>query len=305
MRDSIFTLNNPFAPRLCPELAQEIGLNESIILLQIEFWIRTSTTAEHEGRRWTYQSVRAMQEAFPFWSIATINRAIQELVARGYVLVGNYNQAKYDKTRWFALNPDALRRLKSIVIAPADGGDDTRSAQNDTRSAQNETTIPENTTENLSGTGTAAQPQNFSPSVEPAPTAHESSEPASREPEPAKPTRPAPAPNIFRLYENEIGLLTPMIADSLKDAEQDYPADWIADAIRIAGAQNKRSWAYCEAILKRWKVEGRGDSKEKRAPPNGQRANAPPAPRRNGQTSVMDVMREGFALLEQIRNGES
>lgn len=65
-------------------------------------------------------------------------------------------------------------------------------------------------------------------------------------------------PNIFRIYEQNIGNLTPMIADALKDAERDFPADWLEDAIRAAVENNKRSWRYILSILKRWEKEGRG-----------------------------------------------
>jgi len=71
--------------------------------------------------------------------------------------------------------------------------------------------------------------------------------------------------NIYSLYENNIGAITPMIADALKDAEDTYPADWIADAMRLAVENNKRNWKYCEAILKRWQVEGKDDGKKKQA----------------------------------------
>lgn len=70
-------------------------------------------------------------------------------------------------------------------------------------------------------------------------------------------------PNIFALYEQNIGLLTPMISEELKEAEKEYPADWIADAFKIAVKQNKRNWAYVGGILKRMKTEGRGDKKGK------------------------------------------
>ncbi len=70
-------------------------------------------------------------------------------------------------------------------------------------------------------------------------------------------------PNIFALYEQNIGLLTPMISEELKDAERDYPAGWVEDAFRIAVKQNKRNWAYVSGILKRMKTEGRGDKKGK------------------------------------------
>ena len=67
---------------------------------------------------------------------------------------------------------------------------------------------------------------------------------------------PMERPNVFKLYEENIGPLTPLIADTLKDAETSYSDEWIADAIELAVKNNKRNWKYCEAILKRWKEEG-------------------------------------------------
>ena len=73
-------------------------------------------------------------------------------------------------------------------------------------------------------------------------------------PPPTEP--PEVKPNIFELYEQHIGPLTPMVAEELKDAEGQYPADWFEPAFRIAVEQNKRSWSYIAAILRRWEAEG-------------------------------------------------
>lgn len=70
--------------------------------------------------------------------------------------------------------------------------------------------------------------------------------------------------NIFKLYEENIGPLTPLIADTLKDAENVYSAEWIADAIGLSVENNKRNWKYIEAILKRWKEEGRAEKQDRR-----------------------------------------
>lgn len=64
-------------------------------------------------------------------------------------------------------------------------------------------------------------------------------------------------PNIFVLYEQNIGLLTPMIASQLEDAADHYPADWIEAAFSEAVQRNKRNWKYIHAILRRWETEGR------------------------------------------------
>jgi DnaD/phage-associated family protein len=67
-------------------------------------------------------------------------------------------------------------------------------------------------------------------------------------------------PNVYGLYEQHIGPLTPMIAEVLRDAEQRYPQQWIEDALRIAVENNVRRWRYVEAILKSWQENGRDDS---------------------------------------------
>jgi DnaD/phage-associated family protein len=74
---------------------------------------------------------------------------------------------------------------------------------------------------------------------------------------------PVERPNIFRLYEENFGPLTPLIAETLGEAEDTYPAEWIQDAMRIAVEKNKRTWRYVEAILKRWEQEGRHGKQEK------------------------------------------
>jgi len=71
-------------------------------------------------------------------------------------------------------------------------------------------------------------------------------------------------PNIFRLYEEHIGPLTPLLADALGEAEDRYPSQWFEEAFRIAVENNKRSWRYVEAILKRWLEEGRDERKDRR-----------------------------------------
>ncbi len=74
-------------------------------------------------------------------------------------------------------------------------------------------------------------------------------------------------PPIFVLYEQNIGLLTPMIADELRDAERHYPADWIADAFREAVNMNRRNWKYVRSILERWRLQGRGAGRPSAAEP--------------------------------------
>ena len=64
-------------------------------------------------------------------------------------------------------------------------------------------------------------------------------------------------PGIFRLYEQQIGTIPPLVGERLMEAEATYPEDWIEDAFREAAELNARSWRYVERILMNWAEEGR------------------------------------------------
>jgi len=66
-------------------------------------------------------------------------------------------------------------------------------------------------------------------------------------------------PDIFSLYEQNIGMLTPMIAEELQEAEKLYPEVWIRDAIKESVSLNKRNWRYIARILENWAAEGKKD----------------------------------------------
>lgn len=67
-------------------------------------------------------------------------------------------------------------------------------------------------------------------------------------------------PNIFVLYEQNIGMMTELIAEQLRDMERTYPPDWIHEAFEIAVIANKRALRYIQAVLRRWETEGKKDS---------------------------------------------
>ncbi len=69
-------------------------------------------------------------------------------------------------------------------------------------------------------------------------------------------------PNIYQLYETHIGIITPMMAEQLKQDEKEFPAAWIEDALREAVHRNVRNWQYVRAILNAWKDRGRDQKHE-------------------------------------------
>lgn len=70
--------------------------------------------------------------------------------------------------------------------------------------------------------------------------------------------------NIFSLYEENIGLITPMIAEEIKEAEKLYPLSWINDAFKEAVKANRRSWRFISFLLERWSTEGKKDGTHQR-----------------------------------------
>lgn len=82
---------------------------------------------------------------------------------------------------------------------------------------------------------------------------------------------PGEKPNIFALYEDNVGTLSPMVAEQLKEAESTYSGDWVKDAFQIAVAENKRNWRYIAGILRRWAAEGKDHGKPGRHTPKDNR----------------------------------
>ena len=71
-------------------------------------------------------------------------------------------------------------------------------------------------------------------------------------------------PNIYSLYEQNIGILTPIVAEKIGEAEQRYPLRWIEEAISEAVSLNSRNWRYISRILERWETEGKEDGEPRK-----------------------------------------
>lgn len=76
-------------------------------------------------------------------------------------------------------------------------------------------------------------------------------------------TAAAAIAEISKIYESEIGVITPFVRDKLVDAIDHYPRDWITEAIKEAVKSNVRKWSYVSAILQSWKTKGYKTEKAK------------------------------------------
>ncbi|TSC64534.1 MAG: bacteriophage-like protein [Microgenomates group bacterium Gr01-1014_93] len=87
-----------------PNIAKKIGVEEAIMYSNIEFWcIKNEANGKnlHDGHHWTYNSQKAFEKLFPFWTRDQIRRIINNLKKNGLILEGSYNKVKYDKTKWY------------------------------------------------------------------------------------------------------------------------------------------------------------------------------------------------------------
>jgi hypothetical protein len=87
---------------LMPTLAKNIGLNESIVVQQVHYWL-TSSKHEHENRKWIFNTYEEWNKQFPFWSNKTLRRIFANLVNNGILITGNFNKLGFDRTIWYTI----------------------------------------------------------------------------------------------------------------------------------------------------------------------------------------------------------
>ncbi len=167
--------------------------------------------------------------------------ALEEAVARGTLLRvnlqmmgGNGDIHEQKSVNWYFFNTTRSRK----IVSGLQGGEmiPARMLLQDEQSAQTPQVVPQESEKIVAA------------SMYTKPISHETRRIVQVEVE---------RPNIFVLYEQNIGLLSPLIAEELKDAADHFPMEWIEAAFREAVQHNKRKWSYIRAILRRWETEGR------------------------------------------------
>lgn len=209
-----------------PELAVQVGLNEAILLQQIHYWVNQKNNLR-DGRYWVYNTLKELNDQFPFWSQKTIQRTITSLKKKEILLTANYNKAGFDKTVWYSIDYD---QLDFLVSNPYGQNDHTRESNCPNGNGQNDhtNTLDFTKTSTKNNTTTA--------------TAHEVTNKI----------------NAFETYEQEIGVLSPYISEridaSLKDFNDQH--EIIVFATQLAVIRGKRNWGYIQSILNDWFNKG-------------------------------------------------
>jgi uncharacterized phage protein (TIGR02220 family) len=89
------------------DIATEYGIDNAIFINNLAYWVKlnkANNTNLHDGKYWTYNSVKALCELFPFWSVGQIKRVIKNCIDLGAIETNNFNKIKYDRTTWYTLS---------------------------------------------------------------------------------------------------------------------------------------------------------------------------------------------------------
>ncbi|SEN02417.1 DnaD and phage-associated domain-containing protein [Mesobacillus persicus] len=216
-----------------PKLATRIGLNETIFLQQLFYWLNESKHT-HDGHHWVYNTYEGWKVQFPFWSISTIRRIISKLEQEKLILSGNFNRLKLDKTKWYRINYEALEAIN---------GEGFRSSV-----VQNEEEVSVRNVQDESYEDSNCPAEETMLST-PLPE-------ITSEKEEVKEMR-TDGENPFRFFEqNGFGTIGAYISEKILRWCEDLSEELVIEAMKQAVENGSRNWKYIEAILRDWAGKG-------------------------------------------------
>lgn len=108
------------------EVAKECGVNASILFTNIYFWVehnRANGANFHDGTYWTFNSMKAFSELFPYLSQKQINTALKKLEDEELIATGNYNKLPFDRTKWYSVTKKGYSFMQKGEIPIDQKGD--------------------------------------------------------------------------------------------------------------------------------------------------------------------------------------
>jgi DnaD/phage-associated family protein len=243
---------------ISPSLATIVGLNESIVLQQLHYWLERSTHI-YEGYKWVYNTYEEWQKQFPFWSESTIRRIITKMEKQELIISGNFNRSKIDKTKWYRINYEKLAQLEQLVDeANSSGQDEQTTVQSDTStvqieqstdeidspSVQNEQSICSNLTDDL---------LNLNRPIPEITT--ENTTDINKEVVVDTPVRESMNPFLF-FEQNGFGVIGSYIGEKISNWIADTSEELVLEAMKIAVENGVKTWKYVESILRDWSEKG-------------------------------------------------
>jgi len=107
------------------ELAEELSIESAVLYANLSFWIKKNKANNkhlHDGKYWSYNSISAFEELFPYMSRHKITKALEELENNNYLEVGNFNKSSYDRTKWYSTPATNHFRISEMEYAKNGNG---------------------------------------------------------------------------------------------------------------------------------------------------------------------------------------
>jgi len=209
-----------------PKLAELLGdLDEAIILQQIHYWLVKNMNIK-DGYSWIYNSVKDWNKQFKWLSEPTLKRKFKSLEDKGLLITGNYNKAKFDRTKWYRIDYDALDEM----IHAKYQNDTTIVSKRYNAKYQNDTTNTIEYTENNNIDNTTTTTTTDTTEIK----------------------------IIYEFWKSNIGSLSPYLYREIRTIYNDWkevskqPKEMILESIKMAIEKDIKNINYIKTILKRW-----------------------------------------------------
>ncbi|NXZ97136.1 DnaD domain protein [Lactobacillus salivarius] len=207
-----------------PKLAELLGdLDEAVILQQIHYWLEKRLNIK-DGYSWVYNSMVEWNKQFPWLSLKTLKRKFKSLEDKGLLITGNYNKAKFDRTKWYRINYDAFSNLSNAL-----GQNDLTNVSNcPNAKGQNDTTNTIEYTENNNIDNTTTTTDTTEIKI------------------------------ICEFWKSNVGNLSPYLYREIRTIYNDWkevskqPKEMILESIKMAIEKDIQNISYIKSILKRW-----------------------------------------------------
>lgn len=228
------------------EVAKSCGVNAAVLFTNISFWVehnKANRVNEHDGKYWTFNSMQAFTELFPYLSKRQIETALKKLESNGLIETGSYNKLPFDRTKWYTITAKGYRISQKCEIDLTSKRNDisqkcdTSNAKCEMSFHQNVTPIPDINTDinadtvdtslvNIVGQPTQASGGGLA--------------------------------KVIQFYQDNFGMLSSYLYGDIRQTYDDWkqkseePAKIMIKAMKIALEKNARNWRFVAKVLMNW-----------------------------------------------------
>ena len=273
------------------KIAKEYGIAEAIILKHIYFWVKRNALNEKncfDGRFWTYNSIKAFAELFPYLTERQVRYTLAKLKDNGLILVGNYNDDPRNRTLWYTLTDEGMALFEQNVQVAPDKNDKSDLPKTESTSDIigkcnsnnniNTTGVTDVNADVNTGKGSGGS------SVVPAREQTDDDGEVNR-------FKSGAVAEALMFWQDNFGTLSPLLTDKIIDLVQETGTVAFEKAINKAVERNVRNFSYVRAVAIGIAA---GDEWEDK----------PPEKRKRGSAKKNDVARAAEAAQRILDSGE-